>query len=46
VPADLNSSEDAERFAGLDERPVAEHVSLFEAEHERLRRELGTIDQL
>lgn len=30
----------------LDERPVSEHVAVFEAEHERLRRELGTIDQL
>ena len=38
---------DAERpFAGLDERPVAEHVAVFEAEHDRLQRELGTIDQL
>jgi hypothetical protein len=33
-------------FAGLDERPVAEHVAVFEAEHSRLQRELGTIDQL
>ena len=36
----------AERFADLDERPVAEHVAVFEAEHSRLQRELGTIDQL
>ena len=36
----------ADRFADLDQRPVAEHVAVFEAEHERLRRELGTIDQL
>jgi hypothetical protein len=34
------------RFAGLEQRPVAEHVAVFEAEHDRLRRELGTIDQL
>ena len=34
------------RFADLDERPVAEHVAVFEAEHSRLQRELGTIDQL
>src|SRR4051812_49621868 len=34
------------RFAGLDQRPVAEHVAVFEAEHDRLQRELGTIDQL
>ena len=36
----------ADPFAGLDERPVAEHVTVFEAEHDRLRRELSTIDQL
>ena len=35
-----------ERFAQLDEQPVAEHVAVFEAEHTRLQRELGTIDQL
>jgi hypothetical protein len=33
-------------LAGLDQRPVAEHVAAFEAEHDRLRRELATIDQL
>lgn len=33
-------------FAGLSLRPVAEHVAAFEAEHARLQRELGTIDQL
>lgn len=33
-------------LTGLDRRPVAEHVALFEAEHARLQRELGTIDQL
>jgi hypothetical protein len=33
-------------FAELDERPVAEHVAVYEAEHSRLQRELGTIDQL
>ncbi|MGY1604351.1 hypothetical protein [Geodermatophilus sp. SYSU D00815] len=36
----------AGRFAELAERPVAEHVGVFEAEHDRLARELGTIDQL
>ena len=36
----------AERFAGLAERPVAEHVAVFEAEHDRLQRELSTVDQL
>ena len=35
-----------EPFTGLDEKPVAEHVAVFEAEHARLQRELGTIDQL
>lgn len=43
-------SEDAadrqNRFAELDDQPVAEHVAVFEAEHGRLQRELGTIDQL
>ncbi|MGY1743803.1 MULTISPECIES: hypothetical protein [unclassified Blastococcus] len=34
------------RFADLGERPVAEHVDAFEAEHARLERELRTIDQL
>ena len=33
-------------YAGLDQRPVAEHVAVFEAEHDRLQRELATIDQL
>ncbi|RBY84663.1 hypothetical protein [Blastococcus sp. TF02A-26] len=33
-------------FADLDQRPVAEHVDVFEAEHARLERELRTIDQL
>ena len=51
MPAPVGSStdpgrDDADRFTDLDERPVAEHVPLFEAEHDRLRRELGTIDQL
>jgi hypothetical protein len=36
----------ADRFADLDEQPVVEHVAVFEAEHSRLQRELGTIDQL
>ena len=34
------------QFADLEQRPVAEHVALFEEEHSRLQRELGTIDQL
>jgi hypothetical protein len=33
-------------FADLEGRPVAEHVDVFEAEHARLERELGTIDRL
>ena len=33
-------------FADLAGRPVAEHVAVFEAEHERLQAELSTIDQL
>jgi hypothetical protein len=35
-----------EPFAGLADRPVAEHVTVFEAEHDRLQRELSTIDHL
>ncbi|TYP81983.1 hypothetical protein [Blastococcus xanthinilyticus] len=31
-------------LAGLDGLPVSEHVAVFEAEHGRLQRELGTID--
>jgi hypothetical protein len=34
------------RYADLAGRPVAEHVAVYEAEHERLQRELSTIDQL
>jgi len=33
-------------FADLEARPVAEHVAVFETEHARLERELGTIDRL
>jgi hypothetical protein len=33
-------------FSGLDDQPVSEHVAVYEAEHARLERELGTIDQL
>ncbi len=35
-----------EAFADLERRPVSEHVAVFEAEHARLQRELGPIDQL
>ena len=39
---------DAEQecFGDLDGRPVAEHVEVFEAEHDRLQAELGTIDRV
>ena len=37
---------DGSRFTDLPDRPVAEHVAVYEAEHERLQRELSTIDQL
>ena len=40
------SPSDSSPFAGLAERPVADHVAVYEAEHERLQRELSTIDQL
>jgi hypothetical protein len=33
-------------LADLDQRPVPEHVDVYEAEHARLERELRTIDQL
>jgi hypothetical protein len=51
APADTDAStgapaDDQHRFADLAERPVSEHVAAFEAEHDRLQRELGTIDQL
>ena len=36
----------ATSFDDLPQRPVAEHVAVFEDEHARLQRELGTIDQL
>jgi hypothetical protein len=36
----------AEALTELADRPVAEHVAVFEAEHDRLQRELSTIDQL
>ncbi len=51
-PADATAPEQAavssegSRFDDLAERPVAEHVAVFETEHARLERELGTIDRL
>ena len=38
--------EDRRPFAALEQRPVAEHVAVFEAEHARLQDELSTIDRL
>jgi hypothetical protein len=51
VPETEAQQADADRtrddpFADLDTRPVAEHVNVFESEHARLERELGTIDRL
>jgi hypothetical protein len=46
VPPSSEEPAAEERFAGLDGQPVAEHVAVFEAEHSRLERELGTIDQI
>ena len=43
-PADDQA--DGHSFEDLAQRPVSEHVAVFENEHERLQRELGTIDQL
>lgn len=45
-PAGETTSSDETPFADLGQRPVSEHVEVFEAEHGRLQRELGTIDQL
>jgi hypothetical protein len=44
--AGVPATADGSPFAGLAERPVAEHVAVYEAEHDRLQRELSTIDQL
>lgn len=43
-PAD--DQPDQASFGHLAQRPVSEHVAVFETEHARLQRELGTIDQL
>ena len=45
-PGPAAEEPDADAFGDLDERPVADHVAIFEAEHARLRDELSTIDQL
>jgi hypothetical protein len=46
VPAGPAAAGAGAPLADLDRRPVTEHVAVFEAEHARLQRELGTIDQL
>jgi hypothetical protein len=46
TPAGPEQAAGQDRFADLAERPVAEHVEVFEDEHGRLQRELGTIDEL
>ncbi|MCW2536154.1 MAG: hypothetical protein JWQ26_1853 [Modestobacter sp.] len=46
VPPAEPGPDASEPLAGLAARPVAEHVAVFQAEHDRLRRELSTIDQL
>ena len=46
VPVEAPAADEGAPFADLALRPVAEHVAVFEAEHARLQRELGTIDQL
>jgi hypothetical protein len=45
-PAPETRVSEGPAFEELDELPVTEHVAAFEAEHDRLQRELGTIDQL
>jgi hypothetical protein len=44
APADGPGAGD--RLADLADRPVPEHVEVFEAEHDRLQAELGTIDRV
>ncbi len=44
-PPDQTAAE-RDRFAELADRPVAEHVEVFETEHDRLQSELGTIDRV
>ena len=46
VPVEAPAADEGAPFADLATRPLAEHVAVFEAEHARLQRELGTIDQL
>ncbi len=46
IAGEVSSPVATARLGDLDQRPVAEHVDVFEAEHARLERELRTIDQL
>ena len=46
VPEGETGGETNDPFADLEARPVAEHVDVFEAEHDRLQSELGTIDRV
>lgn len=49
APAPDGAAEDRHDGTWLDDleaRPVVEHVAVFEEEHARLQRELGTIDRL
>jgi hypothetical protein len=46
APSDQDDAARPDRFADLDDRPVGEHVEVFEAEHDRLQTELGTIDRV
>jgi hypothetical protein len=45
-PAAEGGTRPQDPFTDLAELPIAEHVAVFETEHARLERELGTIDQL
>ena len=45
-PAGTSAADGGAPLGDLASRPVAEHVAVFEAEHDRLQRELGTIDRL
>jgi hypothetical protein len=46
APEQAPDTPPADPFADLDGRPLSEHVAVYEAEHARLERELGTIDRL
>jgi hypothetical protein len=46
APPDEDVAGPDDPYADLEHRPVSEHVAVFEAEHARLQRALGTIDQV